>query len=82
MKTLAQGISELLPMLGTLAYEILTRLLQGIVDNASTAMESGSQFLISMMNGISSKLPELVPLAFTGIASVRTWDCFKPSIDS
>ena len=69
LTTLGQGISNLIPILGVLAYTILTTFLAGIIDHGPEALTAGTQMLTSVLDGISSKLPDLIPLAVSAILS-------------
>ena len=45
LTTLGQGISNLIPILGVLAYTILTTFLAGIIDHGPEALTAGTQML-------------------------------------
>lgn len=70
LSSILQGISDHAGEIMSAAVEVVTELVQAIIDNAPLVLETGIVLISELLNGIGAALPELIPAAVEAILTL------------
>ncbi len=67
---LAQGIIQVLPVLGPIAADLIVNFITFVLDNIDDVINSAVQIVVAVCDGISRALPELIPAAVSAVNQI------------
>lgn len=70
IKTLAQGIIQMIPEMTKSLTEVIGGIVSGITELLPTIVQAGADILVNLINGITEQIPQLAPKMVEVISSI------------